>query len=253
MVHADERPERTTMLRFGSLDFVFDGPVESPAGAVFSRSQPDAPAPPQDQPHEEPQVVKSATDRVWDLVGRNMAVALGPNPSQELFRFAAFATSMLVFGLQEEETLTWDEFKLCYDSVYPEGQARLPCGGVNTLAATGGARPVPSGASQSSCDEAESAPLGKKAPTPHNSRWERFILQQRPDAVHSTNSEDSSTEGEPTSPDASASKEPRKTSTTTSGSGRALTSLTRLRRLSRTSRRGSTTRARCRGRGNTRA
>jgi hypothetical protein len=53
-------------------------PVESPAGAVFSRSQPDAPEPPQDQPPEEPQVVKSATGRVWDLVGRNMTVALGP-------------------------------------------------------------------------------------------------------------------------------------------------------------------------------
>jgi hypothetical protein len=36
---------------------------------------------------------------------------------------------MLVFGLQEAETLSWDEFKLCYDSVYPEGQTWLPCGG----------------------------------------------------------------------------------------------------------------------------
>jgi hypothetical protein len=43
--------------------------------------------------------VKSAANRVWDLVGRNMAVALGPNSSQELFRFTVFATSMLVFGL----------------------------------------------------------------------------------------------------------------------------------------------------------
>jgi hypothetical protein len=54
MAHADEWLERTTMLLFGSLDFVFDGPVESPAGAVFSWSQPDVPVPPQDQPHEEP-------------------------------------------------------------------------------------------------------------------------------------------------------------------------------------------------------
>jgi hypothetical protein len=115
---------------------------------------------------------------------------------------------MLVFGLQEEETLTWDEFKFCYDSVYPEGQVWLPCGGANAPATTGDTWPVPSGASQASCDDAESAPPGKKAPTPHDPRRECFVLQQQPDAVHSTNSDDSSTEGEPTLPDASASKEP---------------------------------------------
>jgi hypothetical protein len=60
---------------------------------------------PQSQPPEEPRAAKSAADRVWDLFDQNMAVALGSNPSQELFRFAAFATSMLVFGLQKE-TLT---------------------------------------------------------------------------------------------------------------------------------------------------
>jgi hypothetical protein len=69
------------MLRFGSLDFVFNGLVESPARTVFSRSQPDAPASPQVQPSQEPQAVKSTADRVWDLVGRNMAFALGPNLS----------------------------------------------------------------------------------------------------------------------------------------------------------------------------
>jgi hypothetical protein len=76
-----------------------------------------------------------------------MAVALRSNPSQKLFRFAAFATSMLVFGLQEEEMLTWDEFKICYDSVYPEGQMWLPCGGTTAPVTTGDARPVPSKAS----------------------------------------------------------------------------------------------------------
>jgi hypothetical protein len=63
------------------MEFIFDGPLESTVGAVFSQSQPDVPAPPQDQPPEEPQPVKSADDRVWDLVGRNMAVAVGPNMS----------------------------------------------------------------------------------------------------------------------------------------------------------------------------
>jgi hypothetical protein len=55
-----------------------------------------------------------------------MAVALGPNPSQELFCFVVFATSMLMLGLQEEDMLTWDEFKLFYDSVYPKGVGVTP-------------------------------------------------------------------------------------------------------------------------------
>jgi hypothetical protein len=59
----------------------------------------------------------------------------------------AFATSMLVSGLQEE-TLSWDEFKLYFDSVYPEGQTWLPCGRATTPVVMGGARPVPSEASQ---------------------------------------------------------------------------------------------------------
>jgi hypothetical protein len=46
MDHSDEQTVRTTMLHFGSLDFIFNGPVESPVGAVFSLSQPDTPAPP---------------------------------------------------------------------------------------------------------------------------------------------------------------------------------------------------------------
>jgi hypothetical protein len=186
------------MLRFGTLYFVFDGPVKSPIEAVFSRCQPNMHAPVQGQSPEVPRAVKSAADRVWDLVGRNMVIALGPNLFQELFRFVAFATSMLVFGLQEEETLTWDEFGLCYNSVYWEGQMWLPCGGVKAPVATGSARPVPSGASQVSCDEAESAPPSEKAPTPQDLWRECFVLQHYPDAVHSDDSDDISVEGEPT-------------------------------------------------------
>jgi hypothetical protein len=88
-----------TVLCFGSLDFVFDGPVESPAGAVLSLFQPDAPVPPQVYQPEEPRSTKSAADRVWDLVGCDMASGLGMKPSQKLFHLAAYATSMLVFGL----------------------------------------------------------------------------------------------------------------------------------------------------------
>jgi hypothetical protein len=176
MAHSDEQSTRTTVLCFGSLDFVFDGLVKSLAGAMFSWSQPDVHAPPQDQPLEELQVVKYVADRIWDLVGRNMAVTLGPNPSQEVFRFAVFATSMLVFGLQEEETLTWDEFKLCYDSVYPKGKAWLSCSGAKVSAATGDARSVPSRAFEASCDEAESEPPNEKALVPHDPRHECFVL-----------------------------------------------------------------------------
>jgi hypothetical protein len=58
MAHSDELPVRATVLCFGSLDFVFDGPVESHAGVVFSRTQPDTLAPPQGQPR----TAKSAAD-----------------------------------------------------------------------------------------------------------------------------------------------------------------------------------------------
>jgi hypothetical protein len=93
MAHSDEQPMRATVLRFGSLDFAFDVLVESPAGVVFSRFQPEASASPQGQPPEEPRSAKSVADQVWNLVGHDMAVALGPNPSQELFRFAAYEPS----------------------------------------------------------------------------------------------------------------------------------------------------------------
>jgi hypothetical protein len=36
MAHSDEQPTHTTVLCYGSLDFIFDGPIESLVGAVFS-------------------------------------------------------------------------------------------------------------------------------------------------------------------------------------------------------------------------
>jgi hypothetical protein len=62
MAHPNEQPMHSTVLRFGSLYFAFDGAVESPAGAVSSRSQSDTAAPPQGQPPEEPRAAKSAAD-----------------------------------------------------------------------------------------------------------------------------------------------------------------------------------------------
>jgi hypothetical protein len=72
----------------------------------------------------------------------------------------------------------------------------------------GDTRLAPSGASQASCNEAESAPICKKASTLHDVRRECFILQQHANVVHCTNFDESSAEGEPTSADASISKEP---------------------------------------------
>jgi hypothetical protein len=121
----------------------------------------------------------------------------------------AYATSMLVFGMQGEEALSWDEFKLYYDSMYPEGHMWLPCGGMGGFAAVADRRPVPSEASQASCDEVESgAPLRKRVSTHHDLTHECFILQQHADVVHSACTDVSSAEGEPTSPDASASDRP---------------------------------------------
>jgi hypothetical protein len=41
MANFDEQLVPDIVLRFGSLDFVFDEPVESTTGVVFMRSQPD--------------------------------------------------------------------------------------------------------------------------------------------------------------------------------------------------------------------
>jgi hypothetical protein len=183
--------------------------------------------------------VKPAVDRVWDLVGRNMAIALGPNPSQELFRFATFATSMLVFGLQEEKMRTRDEFKLCYDSVYPEGQAWLPCGGANAPAAMGDAQPNPRGLLGQAAMRPRAHLLARRC-TPHDPRRECFVLQQQVDVVHSTPPTPTRAPRK-VSPPRSAPPlvmNPRRTRLIVNGS--VLTS-TRLRRLSRTSRRGFTT------------
>jgi hypothetical protein len=129
-----------------------------------------------------------------------MAVTLGLNLSQELFRFTAYATSMLVFGLHGGGAVL-GEFKLYYDSVYPEGQTWLPRGGTSALATAANPCLVSLETSQASCDGVESwAPLRMKVSAPHDPTRECFILQQQVDAVHSTHFDESSAEGEPTSP-----------------------------------------------------
>jgi hypothetical protein len=148
---------------------------------------------------------------------------------------------MFVFGLQGEEALSWDEFKLCYDSMYPDGQMCLPYGGTGAFTAAVDRRPVSSEASQASCDEVDSgAPLRKGASTPHDLTRECFVLQQHANAVHSARTNESSAEGEPTSPDTSVCVRPpppRNVGTSMSGS---MPASTKLGERSRRSRRDST-------------
>jgi hypothetical protein len=56
--------------------------------------------------------------------------------------------------MQDDEMLSWDEFKLYYDAMYPEGQTWLPYGGTGNLATGIGHGMVPSEASVGSCVEA---------------------------------------------------------------------------------------------------
>jgi hypothetical protein len=140
-------------LCFGSLDFVYDGPVESPTAVVFARSQPDTPAATLDK-QPESRSVKSVANQVLNLICHDMVANLGPNPSQKLFRAAAYTTTMLALRMQDDEMLSWDEFKLYYDAMYPEGQTWLPYGGTGNLATGIGHGMVPSEASVGSCVEA---------------------------------------------------------------------------------------------------
>jgi hypothetical protein len=64
MAHSDEQPMRNIVMCFGSLDFVFDDLIESPAGVMFSQSQPDTPTPPKGQPPEESRAAKLLTVKI---------------------------------------------------------------------------------------------------------------------------------------------------------------------------------------------
>jgi hypothetical protein len=63
MAQSNEQLVPDIVLRFESLDFVFDEPVESLAGVVFTCSQPEAPISPQVEQPREPRSTKSAAMR----------------------------------------------------------------------------------------------------------------------------------------------------------------------------------------------
>jgi hypothetical protein len=61
-------------------------------------------------------------------IDHDMVAGIGPNSSQQQFCFAVYAATMLALHMQDDEILSWDEFKVCYDTLYLEGQTWLPCG-----------------------------------------------------------------------------------------------------------------------------
>jgi hypothetical protein len=103
-------------LCFGSLSFVYTGPVESVAGRTFSRSP-------------RPNVLTRAAGREAFVRGFSDDVIigmLGPNPTQEHFRLAAYYLTDLAFQANRDGPLGWGEFKEWYSTMYPRGQPGLP-------------------------------------------------------------------------------------------------------------------------------
>jgi hypothetical protein len=122
-----------TTLRFGSLGFVYTGSAESVAGRTFAWL-----------PH--PNVLTGAARREAFIRGFSGDVVidmLGPNPTQERFRLAAYYLTDLAFQASGDEPLGWGEFMERYTTMYPRGHPGLPddpvTSYVNNLRATGAA------------------------------------------------------------------------------------------------------------------
>jgi hypothetical protein len=120
-----------TTLRFSSFGFVYTGPVESIAGRTFGR-------PPL------PNVLTGAAAReafVRGFSGDVIVGMLGPNPTQECFRLAAYYLTDLTFPASGDRPLGWGELMERYTAMYPRGQPGLPndlvTAYVNSLRAAG--------------------------------------------------------------------------------------------------------------------
>jgi hypothetical protein len=118
-------------LHFGSLGFVYTGLVESVAGRTFARTS-------------RPNVLTGVVGReafVRGFSGETIISMLGPNPTQERFRLAAYYLTDLAFQASGAEPLAWGEFMEWYTAMYPHGQPALPddpmTAYVNNLRATG--------------------------------------------------------------------------------------------------------------------
>jgi hypothetical protein len=104
-----------TTLRFGSLGCVYTGPVESIVGRTFGQP-----------PH--PNVLSGVVAReafVRSYSGDVIIGMLGPNPTQEHFRLAAYYLTDLAFQASRDRPLDWGEFMERYSTMYPRGKPGL--------------------------------------------------------------------------------------------------------------------------------
>jgi hypothetical protein len=122
-----------TILHFGSLGFIYTGPVEPVTGRTFGW-------PPR------PNVLTGAAGREAFVQGFSDDVIvgmLGPNPTKERFRLAAYYLTNLTFQASGDGPLGWGEFTERYTTMYPRGQPDLPddpvTAYVNGLRTTGAA------------------------------------------------------------------------------------------------------------------
>jgi hypothetical protein len=105
-----------TTLRFGSLGFIYTGSMEPVAGRTFARTpRPDVST--GAAGHEA--FIRGFSDDV--IIGM-----LGPNPTQERFRLAAYYLTDLAFQASGDGPLGWGEFMEWYTTTYPHGQPGLP-------------------------------------------------------------------------------------------------------------------------------
>jgi hypothetical protein len=58
--------------------------------------------------------------------GETIIGMLGPNPTQEHFRLAAYYLTDLAFQASGDEPLAWGEFMERYTAMYPRRQSGLP-------------------------------------------------------------------------------------------------------------------------------
>jgi hypothetical protein len=100
-----------TTPRFGSLDFVYTGPVEPFAGRTFGRPR-------------HPNVLTGAAGREAFIRGFSDDIIvgmLGPKPTQERFRLATYYLTDLAFQASGDGLLGWGEFMERYTAMYPYG------------------------------------------------------------------------------------------------------------------------------------
>jgi hypothetical protein len=105
-----------TTLHFGSLGFVYIGPVESVAGRTFTRP-----------PH--PNVLTGAAGHEAFVRGFSDDIIismLGPNPTQERFRLTAYYLTDLAFQASGDKSLGLGGVMEWYTVMYPRGQPGLP-------------------------------------------------------------------------------------------------------------------------------